>query len=90
MRHQNYLHGSGLGDWALMNERENTGGETCLGVGWDDGQLSFRLVDFVAGMGHTQLEMPLDLKVRREHRPGDIDLQVISTYRGGAQNYGNG
>lgn len=50
---------SGLGGWALMSEREYRGR---LGVGWEDGQLHFRLVDFVVGMGYTQVEMPLDLK----------------------------
>lgn len=29
--------------------------------GWEDGQLRFRLVGFVVGMGYTQVEMPLDL-----------------------------
>lgn len=40
---------SGLGGWALINEREYRGR---LGVGWEDGQLCFRLVDFVVGMGY--------------------------------------
>ena len=88
MRSQNYFHVSGLGDWALVKERIQ-GKRLVLGVGRSDGQLGFRLVDFVVGMGYTQLEMPLDLKNKREHWAGDIDLRVISTYRGGAQNCGN-
>lgn len=51
MRSQNNSEVSGLDNWARINERETTGGETCLGGGWHDGPFSFRLVDFCGGCG---------------------------------------
>lgn len=67
-----------------MKERIR-GKRLILGVGWHAGQLSFRQVDFVVGMGYTQVEMPMDLKFRREHWARGTDLGFISIYRVAAQ-----
>lgn len=44
-----------------MNKKE----DLVLGMGWGIGQLSFRLVEFMVGAEHTQVEMPVDLESRR-------------------------
>lgn len=64
----------GTKEWKIIQ-----GEQLVLGMGWDDGQLGSRLVEFVVSMGYTQVEMP-DLKFRRESRARDICLGVISVY----------
>lgn len=65
MRRQDYPLVSGLGNWALINATVNKREELVLGMGWDIGQLSFRLVEFMVGVEHTRVEMPVNLRSRR-------------------------
>ena len=68
VRRQDYLLVSGLANWALLNERVDKREVLVLEVGWDIGQLSFRLVEFMVAVEHTQEEMPGGLRSRTEHR----------------------
>lgn len=37
-----------------------------MGMAWNAGQLRFRRVEFMVGVGYTQVKMSMDLKSRRE------------------------
>lgn len=84
VRSQVYSQGSGVGNWALINESVTTG-ILVWGAGRHEGHLSFRLVDFVVGMRYTYVEMPVHLTFRRGHWASNTGLGLISIYRGLAQ-----